>query len=367
MFGYIDGYNFKEMNPMKYWAAPSSWDTEKKKTTLINRIYSGEWCASEKKDGYFSKFVKDEDGNILLFSRSRNVKGEYPEKHEWVPQLQPFFEALPNGTCILGELYLPSKPGSSNITTLLGCLKEKCIARQEAGEKLHFYAFDVLAFDGISYMKKPASERFAKIEELGKEYTSDLVSFATYYHGQELWNKLQEILAEGGEGMVIIRDGSLYQPDKRPSKDTQKAKKELQETLDVFIYGGNPPTRLYSGKEIESWQYWQNTVTHELMCGDYYKKYFEGDTIEPVTKMYYMRGAGSLKIGAYKDGKPVQIGSLSGLDEEILLNWKDYIGKVAEVTCMEVMRETQGLRHPRFIGWREDKVPRDCQWETIFG
>ena len=81
MFGYIDGYNFKEMNPMKYWAAPSSWDTEKKKTTLINRIYSGEWCASEKKDGYFSKFVKDEDGNILLFSRSRNVKGEYPEKH----------------------------------------------------------------------------------------------------------------------------------------------------------------------------------------------------------------------------------------------------------------------------------------------
>lgn len=366
MFGYIDGYNFREMNPMKYWAAPSSWDTEKKKTTLINRIYSGEWCASEKKDGYFSKFVKDEDGNILLFSRSRNVKGEYPEKHEWVPQLQPFFEALPNGTCILGELYLPSKPGSSNITTLLGCLKEKCIARQEKGEKLHFYAFDILAYDGVSYMKKPASERFAKVEELGKEYTNDLVSFATYYHGQELWNKLQEILANGGEGMVIIRDGSLYQPDKRPSKDTQKAKKELQETLDVFIYGGNPPTRLYSGKEIESWQYWQNTVTHELMCGDYYKEYFEGDTIEPVTKMYYMRGAGSLKIGVYKDGKPIQIGSLSGLDEEILLNWKDYIGKVAEVTCMEVM-PTGGLRHPRFLSFREDKTPRDCQWETIFG
>ena len=83
--------------------------------------------------------------------------------------------------------------------------------------------------------------------------------------------------------------------------------------------------------------------------------------------MYYMRGAGSLKIGAYKDGKPVQIGSLSGLDDEILLNWKDYIGKVAEITAMEVMRETQGLRHPKFVSWRLDKVPRDCQWETIFG
>ena len=157
MLGFIDGYNFKEMEPMKYWAPPSSWTEEKKKETTRSRIFSGDWWAAEKKDGYFSKLVKDEDGNILLFSRSRNTKGEFPEKHEWVPHLNDFFSALPNGTCLLGELYLPSKPGSSNITTLLGCLKEKCVARQEKGEKLRFYAFDILAYGIKKYISSYAA------------------------------------------------------------------------------------------------------------------------------------------------------------------------------------------------------------------
>ena len=66
MLGYIDGYNFKEMAPMKYWAPPSSWTEEKKKETTRSRIFSGDWFAAEKKDGYFSKLVKDEDGNCYI-------------------------------------------------------------------------------------------------------------------------------------------------------------------------------------------------------------------------------------------------------------------------------------------------------------
>ena len=39
MTGYIDGYNFKEMEPMKYFAPPSSWADEKKKenASIIRR------------------------------------------------------------------------------------------------------------------------------------------------------------------------------------------------------------------------------------------------------------------------------------------------------------------------------------------
>ena len=269
MKGYIDNFNFSEMPPQKYWAPPSTWDTNKKQAEVKNRIFSGNWIAAEKMDGYFAKLVKDEDGNILLHSRSKNVNGVYPEKHEWVPHLNEFFNSLPNGTCILGELYLPSKPGSSNITSLLGCLKDKCIARQEKGEKLHFYAFDVLAWNGENLISKPIIER---IQRLSKISQSCFVRIAEYYSGEALWNKLGEILAAGGEGMVLVRSGAPYQPDKRPSKDCMKVKKEINQTIDCIFTGvGTPPTRQYEGKEIETWKYWENIRTGEKLEGEHYK------------------------------------------------------------------------------------------------
>ena len=374
MKGYIDNYNFKEMEPMRYWAPPSSWTLEKKKETTQSRIFSGSWWAAEKKDGYFSKLVKDEDGNIMLFSRSRNVKGEFPEKHEWVPHLQSFFEDLPNGTCLLGELYLPSKPGSSNITSLLGCLKEKCVARQEIGEKLHFYIFDILAWEGKSFLNKEAIDRFIFLNEINiikNTNYNEYIHVAQYYNGKALWNKLQNILNNGGEGMVIVRDKSLYQPGKRPSKDCQKVKKELHETIDCFFTGhATAPTKEYTGKEIETWQYWLNERTDEKLNGEYYKEYFNGAPLIPITKPYFNGWAGSLEIGVIKNDKVVPIGYLSGLSDEIKANYKDYKGKVIEVGAMEVLYNNgkfSGLRHAKLVNFRPDLTIKDCTWEKIFG
>ena len=61
------------------------------------------------------------------------------------------------------------------------------------------------------------------------------VEIAEYFNGKALWTKLQEILADGGEGMVIVRGGALYQPDKRPSKDCQKVKNQKQKDNCYFI------------------------------------------------------------------------------------------------------------------------------------
>ena len=380
MLGIIDNYNFKEMSPQKYWAPPHSWSDEKKRETAQSRIFSGEWLGSTKMDGYFSKLVKDEDGNIGLYSRSRNVNGEYPEKHEWVPHLQPFFDWLPNGTCLLGELYLPSKPGSSNITSLLGCLKDKCIARQTNGEKLCFYAFDILAIDGQSLMNYELTKRIVCLDDLFLKYgelgtnapAAGYVKFAKYFSGKELWRTLQEVLASGGEGMVITRGKAKYQPGKRPSKDCQKVKKEIQQTIDCFFTGrASAPTRLYSGKEIETWKYWEDTRTGERVEGEYFKEYIAGAPIEPVTKPYFYRWAGSLEIGVLKDKDIVPIGFLSGLSDEIKANFKEYAKKPIEVTCMEIQYHDDGrlpgLRHAKFIQFRPDLNIDDCTFEKIFG
>ena len=363
--GMIDNYNFKEMNPMRYWAPPASWSFEKKKETTQARIFSGDWWGAEKKDGYFCKIVKDEDGEIGLYSRSRNVNGEYPEKHEWVPQLNSFFDWLPNGSCVLGELYLPSKPGSSNITTLLGCLKDKCIARQEKGEKLHLYVFDVLAFEGESIYKRPILERIEALSDMAADYgkEDEFVHFATYVSGSELWTQLQTILANGGEGMVITRAGAPYQPDKRPSKDCQKVKKELQENIDCFFTGrGTPPTRLYSGKEIETWKYWQNMRTGDKIEGLMYEDYKNGVALEPITKPYFHGWSGSLEIGVLKDGEVYPIGFLSGLADEIKADAWGQRMKCIEVTAMEIL-PTGGIRHAKLERFRPDLAPTDCTYE----
>jgi ATP-dependent DNA ligase len=160
--------------------------------------------------------------------------------------------------------------------------------------------------------------------------------------------------------------GTAYQPGKRPARQTFKVKKELQETLDVVILDANPPTRYYTGKEILTWELWENTRTGEKLHGALYKNYSDGESIEPVTKTYWNGWAGSLVIGVRKDNKLIPIGSLSGLPEEVLSDWTAYKGKVAEITGMEIMK-TGGIRHPKFVRWRPDLTPKDTDWYRIFG
>jgi ATP-dependent DNA ligase len=366
MKDYIDNIDFHELPAQKYWTPPASWDNDRKKTEVHNAIFSGEYVGARKMDGAFYKFIKDEDGNMELLGRSKSVSGDYLNKIEWVPQLQPIFDKLPNGTCLLGEIYFPKNEGSNHVTTIMGCLKEKAIARQEAGEKLHYYIFDVLAWNGTSMVKCSIEERIDYLEVGRLGYKNEFVEWASYYEGAQLWESLQIILAEGGEGVVITKKGTCYQPGKRPARQTFKVKKELQETIDVVILGANPPTRLYNGKDILSWKLWEDTRTGEKLEGALYKRYSDGDTIEPVTKTYWHNWAGSLRIGVRKDDKIVEIGSLSGMTEEVLANVEKYKGQVAEITGMEVL-ETGGIRHPRFVAWRPDLTVRDTDWYRVFG
>lgn len=378
MYGVIDGYDFGEMECQRYYAPPASWSDTKKKDNARMKIFSGDWLGAEKKDGYFAKLIKDEDGNIILYSRSRGVNGKFADKHEWVPHLNSFFESLPSGTCLLGELYLPSQPGSKNITTIMGCLKDKAIARQEKGEKLHFYAFDCLAWGGESWLDQPALRRFTWISAFAP---IGYVTFAQYCSGKDLWDLLQEVLGRGDEGIVITHENGLYEPGKRPSKTTLKIKKELQQTIDCFFTGvGSAPTHIYTGKEIEGWQYWENSMTGDKINGQMYKEYKAGCPLVPVTKGYYHGWCGSMEIAVlreskgskclingveYTDCEVYPIGWLSGLPDEMKADPKKYAFKPIEVTAMEIDMFSYSLRHGKMVGWRNDLTIGDCTLEKI--
>lgn len=366
MKGFVNGIDWINAEAMKYWSFPSSYTDEKKKNEVHDAIFGGDYFGALKVDGYYQRLVKDEDGNCFMIARSKGVNGAI-NKYDWVPQLHPFMENLPNGTVLLCECYLPGNEGSNKITSLLGCLKDKCIARQEKEQKLHFYIFDVCAFDGKDFTKTPASDRFFMLDFFKKTYGREYIEWAEYFSGPELWDKLQEYLGSGREGIVITRKDCPIYFKRTPAHMTIKIKKELQETIDVVILGANAPTRLYGGKEIETWKYWEDTYTGEKLNGEFYKDYYDGRSIEPITKAYYNGWAGSLIIGIRKDDKLVPIGSLSGIEEEVLANWQSYKGKVAEVTAMQIMNtENQGLRHPKFLKWRPDLTAKDTDYYRFF-
>ena len=358
-------YDFHELIPQRYWTFGASAKVDPK-VEAKNMIFSGEYIGARKIDGAFYKFWKDENGNMELLGRSKGVGGDYLNKIEWVPQLHNFFNELPNGTCLIGEIYFPNNEGSNKVTSIMGCLKEKAIARQESGPKLHYYIFDVLAYNGESYLDKVIEDRVNKLQKLSTIYPYNFHEWAMYFKGEELWNQLQLILAEGGEGVVITKIGTCYQPGKRPARQTLKIKKELSETLDCFFTGrAQAPTRIYSGISLPSWQYWENPVTNERLEGNYYREYMNGAPVQPVTKSYFMGIAGSLEIGVLKDGKVYPLGWLSGLSEEIKGNYKEYTGKCLEVGAMQ-FTEDKALRHAKMIKLRPDLNMEDCTYEKIF-
>lgn len=375
MKGYIDGIDFFNMEAMKYYSVPNTWSEEKKRDNAVSKIFSGDWWGAQKRDGIFMMLLCDEDDNVLFRPRSKNVKGEFVNKVDWVPQFAPFFRGIPNGTCLLGELYLPRDEQAKATSSIMNCLKDKAVGRQQKEEdKLHFYVFDILAHEGKSLLDTPALKRFNLLKEYEDIYArAKYIEWATYKNGKELWNMLQNLLADGYEGVVITNENAKYQPGKRSNSVSLKIKKELQDTIDCVVIGANPPAKMSGTKEPETWEYWFNELTSEkILASEYFTKnhesiytsYVDGAPVIPVTKNWFYGWAGSLKLGLYDGDKIVHVGDLSGITDEIKENWRNYLNTVVEVSCMQVM-DTGGLRHPRAIQFNRDKNLKDCLMEQI--
>jgi len=373
----IQNINFFELESERYWSFPKTYTKERIQRETHQMIFSGDYAGGRKYDGHYFRFIKDMDGTAALQSRSRNVNGIFLNKLGHVPHLQSFFNLIPNGSCLLGELYFPKNEGSKNVTTIMGCLESNAISRQEKGEKLNYYIFDIWAWNGMSLLDKPAEDRFDFLMHgpitLAMEQSQNLyVQLAEYFEGEELWEEIQKILEEGGEGVVITRKNAKAEPGKKTARKTLKIKKELSDTVDCVLTGGyRKPNRLYTGKEIQTWDFWENIKTNDKVLGKLYKAYAAGEPIEPVTKPYFYGWAGSLEIGLLRGDKIVPIGFISGVSDEvkrgIVEESEKYKGRCCEVTAMEIDNESGSLRHAKLEQFRDDITIRDCTWEKVYG
>ncbi len=334
------------IKPMKYGALPKN----KKGITIETICNNGEYFAQIKEDGNLYMFVKGMGGECYLFSRNQSVQTKLlTEKIGNVPHIQEAFEDLPNGTILLGEIFYPG--GDSNMArTIMGCLPSTAIARQLEKGLIHYHIFDMIAYDGTMLFNTQALDRALKTKEVFDTLDLGKHSFLHFaeIHTENLYQLGLDVLAEGGEGIVLKKKTGLYVPDKRPAWNSVKFKKE--DSADLVCMGHLPPTKEYDGTELDSWEFFEDGVA--------------------VTKPYYYGWAGSMVIGAYNnEGKLVEVGTVSsGLTDlvraELTSNPDKYLNKVVKIDMMEKFEET--IRQPIYRGLHADKNPEECLLSEIF-
>jgi hypothetical protein len=364
----IDLFN---VAPEKFYALR---ENELFKEQKINQcLDSNNYVASVKKDGNYARFV-NLNGESKIQTRGISVKTKtYGEVQEKVPHIFNFLkENLPNNTLLVGELYFHG--GSDHdVGSILRCLPPKAIKRQK-DNPLIFYIFDVWYYGNENFMIKTREERNEKLKEIENKFKS--VGAPAYFEFAKYTDKCRALMEKAfdnnEEGIVLTLKDSIVNPGTRTAWKTLKIKKELQNDADVFLTGNYKfPEKEYVGKEIETWEYWMNEKTGEMLGGQHYQDYINGATIIPVKKTFYMGWPSSVEMGVIDEdtGKIVSVGWLSGLTDEIkedfINNIPKYTNKPLKINAMETTEDFK-FRHSKFICFRDDIGMEDCTFQKIF-
>ena len=304
---------------------------------LDDPLYAGE----EKIDGCRYKLF-----GTRFFSKD-NV-----EKTDNFPHLKTFFTQLGMPNLILdGEIFYPGKT-SQYCTRVTGAGADKATKFQDANGPIHYKIYDIIRTPKATWLNNNTyTDRRRILVYFYDTYIKgtvmeEFIQLSTQAPGSKR-QFLEDILSDGGEGIVLKHVNSLYVLGKSPMWQWMKWKKN--DEADLIILGFEEPTIEYKGKNIEQWPYWKTINGIDL----------------PVTKNYYQGWCNKLIMGAYVDGKIEKICTAAGLNEEIKeeikTNPEKYLNRVARITFME-RTEAGYPRHPDFHSLHEDKLERECTW-----
>ena len=276
-----------------------------------------------------------EDGVLTLRARhGADITARYPE-----------FAALPGvlsarEAILDGEIAALDERGHSDF----GRLQERMHVRAPSESLISrvpaiYFAFDLLYCDGFDLRGSPLIERKQLLQRL--LHNSDKFRFSD--HQLEKGKELFELAKENGlEGIVAKRLDSIYVSERSLSW----LKLKVTQTLDAVIGG------------------WTTSRTGALPLGSLLLGLYEGKKLRFIGH-----------VGSGFDGKKLK--ELSEKLKEIEVsaspfavvpetNEKPFWVPPKLVTRVKYGAWTQegALRHPVFIGLREDVNPADCQWEN---
>lgn len=338
---------------------------ENKKNMLPEICGNGQYFLEEKIDGIFYQFAKTKNYSYLFGRTISKTNGLMTEKSANVPHILSSFSCLPPNTVIIGEIYVPGGTAKDAVS-IMGCLPELAIKKQE-NDPIHYYLHDIIKYDGVNLINVGAEDRYKILAAIYKKFNFSQYPFLRLATKVDtnLEAEIHKILANGGEGAVLKKRDSIYTPGKRPAWQTIKIKQNV-DSLDLICIGFCCATKVYTGKEIESWPFWEKDG--EKVEGNYYGK----DGYIPLTKPYFLGWNTAIELGVYDEkGKLVKIGTVSSgltdeMKEDMTNNPENYLNKVVSVSCMSIDREAKTLRHPSLVTWREDKNSSECTLKGVF-
>jgi DNA ligase D-like protein (predicted ligase) len=303
-------------------ADPMPRRAEATKATLTGDVFDDPgWIVERKLDGYRCLAFRD-GGPVALESRNRlSLNERYPE-------IAAALEDAPSRRFVVDGEVVGLSGGRSSFEALQRRGHDRRV-------KIAFYVFDVLWLDGEDLRERPLRERKAALRE-ALSFGAGTVRWTPYRRAHEGERLLAEACRKGWEGLIAKRADSPY-----------------------------------AGKRSRDWLKWKCSAEQELVIGGYTAPqgsrqgfgallvgFYDGDVLRYAGKVgtgFDARELATLKQrmdALERSGSPFGAGdpparATTWVEPEL----------VAQVAFTEWTRDGS-LRHPRYLGLRDDKPAR---------
>lgn len=288
---------------------------------------SPNWIFEVKLDGYRAIAVFDASGKPRLWSRNGlPLEQKFPAVTKAVSKLKL------RSTILDGEIVAVDENGIPRFQLL------QRFQKQPSAPTL-YCVFDMLWRDGEDITEKAITERRTLLERIIKPVAG--VQLASYAErdGKALFELTKQ---KGMEGIVAKRKASSYQPGKRTS-DWLKIKARLQQEFVVGGFTAPKGSRKYLGAVVLG-AYTDGKLRHYGYAGSGFSEKGLKDAVERM--------------------KPLFIEKCPFVNPPNIKEKIQWVRPklVCEVEYAELTADDQ-LRQTTFLGWRDDKSPREVVLE----
>jgi len=301
-------------------------------TLTSDRFTDPGWIFERKLDGVRAVAVRDERGTRLYSRNEKTMTATYPE----------LADALGAGTPLVVDGEVVAFDGAqTSFSRLQGRLGLTDPERARAsGIAVFLYLFDVMVVDGHDVTRLPLRTRKRLLRDAVR--FDDPIRFSTH-RNRDGEAYLAEACERGWEGLIAKRADSDYRPGLRSGS---WLKMKCVREQELVIGGWTDPAGSRSGFGA-------------LLVGVY-----DGDRLRYAGKVGTGFDATMLRsLRARFDGLAEQRCPFAGAVREKGAHWLRP-ELVAQIGFTEWTRDGR-LRHPRYLGLREDKDPREVVREDI--